>query len=140
MITDIKGWSKNRSKLSLLYRNRIDKIFNSLDKDIDTKFSYLSSKEDKLLFKKIRSISNQFKNKKRIFLIGIGGSSLGAKTILDVDYNDKITFLENIDPAYIRKKLLSVSDKSIGFIIISKSGETLETLSIISIIEINSQS
>ena len=108
MITDIKGWSKNRSKLSLLYRNRIDKIFNSLDKDIDTKFTYLSSKEDKLLFKKIRSISNQFKNKKRIFLIGIGGSSLGAKTILDVDYNDKITFLENIDPAYIRKKLLSV--------------------------------
>ncbi|MBJ57851.1 MAG: hypothetical protein CMP24_06390 [Rickettsiales bacterium] len=135
MITDIKGWSKNRSKLSLLYRNRIDKIFNSLDKDIDTKFTYLSSKEDKLLFKKIRSISNQFKNKKRIFLIGIGGSSLGAKTILDVDYNDKITFLENIDPAYIRKKLLSVSDKSIGFIIISKSGETLEILSIISIIE-----
>jgi glucose-6-phosphate isomerase len=67
-----------------------------------------------------------------IVIIGIGGSSLGAKAIYEMIKNKfkikKIIFLENPDPIDLYSKFKKISKPL--FFIISKSGKTIETISI----------
>lgn len=76
--------------------------------------------------------NNKIKN---LVVIGIGGSSLGTKAIDAIlgfkkptDIN--LIFLENGDPLNIATNLNEVSKKDTIFIVISKSGTTIETTSI----------
>ncbi len=111
--------TKIRSRLRLIYRNLIDKrtdkknLINSFTKS----FSYSFNKKQITKFKKYK-----------VFLIyGMGGSSLGAKAIYDFMYHrikKNFYFFDNIDSKNhkikTRKKTLNI--------IISKSGNTLETV------------
>ncbi len=72
---------------------------------------------------------------KNVVVIGIGGSSLGTKAI---DYmlshtknrNDKnLIFMENVDPNEIERNMKDVLFEESIFIMISKSGSTIETTS-----------
>ena len=68
-------------------------------------------------------------------VIGIGGSSLGAKAIdraLRVGRPDvkELLFLENTDPLDIAEKFARIDRERTLFLLISKSGGTIETLSI----------
>jgi len=67
-----------------------------------------------------------------IVIIGIGGSSLGAKAIYEMLKNirnlKKIIFLENPDPIDLITKFKKI--KNPLFFVISKSGKTIETISI----------
>lgn len=65
-----------------------------------------------------------------IVIIGIGGSSLGAKAIYNIfkDSLKKMIFLENPDPVDIEDKIKEI--KKPLFFVISKSGKTIETISI----------
>jgi len=67
-----------------------------------------------------------------IVIIGIGGSSLGAKAIYEMTKNKfplkKIIFLENPDPIDIYAKFKKITKPL--FFVISKSGKTIETISI----------
>lgn len=80
---------------------------------------------------------------KYIVLIGIGGSNLGAKAVYDALYGNydfftekrrpKMIFLDTVDPLFLahtvrflKKKIQKSSD--VAFIIVSKSGETSETV------------
>lgn len=70
-----------------------------------------------------------------IAVIGIGGSSLGTKGIDSLLKSKKtphrtLHFLENTDPIAISKTLSKLQKESTLFIIISKSGTTIETVSI----------
>ncbi len=70
-----------------------------------------------------------------IVLVGIGGSSLGTKAIdsaLRHKYPDakRILFLENPDPVEIEEKFEAIKKERTLFIIVSKSGTTIETISI----------
>jgi glucose-6-phosphate isomerase len=76
-----------------------------------------------------------FSSVKNIVVVGIGGSSLGTKAI---DYllqdspqrEDKnLLFLENVDPNEIERSLKGVEFEESFFIVISKSGGTIETTS-----------
>ena len=72
---------------------------------------------------------------KDIVVIGIGGSSLGTKAINAILEHKKtseinIHFLENGDPIDIKKTLQNITKENTIFIIISKSGTTIETTSI----------
>lgn len=71
---------------------------------------------------------------KHIIIIGIGGSSLGTFAIhsfLQHKSNDKeLHFFESTDPLDIKKRLLNIDLEDALFIVISKSGTTIETLSI----------
>ena len=74
---------------------------------------------------------NKFKKYKTIVIIGMGGSILGAKAIysfLKHKIKKKLIFLDNLDEAYLKqiKKNKNLS-KSL-FLIISKSGNTNETI------------
>ena len=68
---------------------------------------------------------------RNIVLVGIGGSSLGAKAFLSTFefFDRKCYFMENIDPVSIRKTMRYVANSRSLFIFVSKSGNTIETLS-----------
>jgi len=82
-------------------------------------------------------ISQKFKNLEfedfdEIVIIGIGGSSLGSKAIYEMIKNKflvkKMIFLENPDPIDLISKFKQI--KNPLFFVISKSGKTIETISI----------
>ena len=75
-------------------------------------------------------IENYKLNKKKIILFGTGGSNLGARSLYNINNNKKINieFYDNVDPYTFDKFFENIDFKTTGFIIISKSGSTPETL------------
>jgi glucose-6-phosphate isomerase len=68
-------------------------------------------------------------NVKQVFLVGLGGSSLGPKAVYDVLKSSKfpkLHFIENVDRAYIDE--LMTESRDAAFVFICKSGKTFETL------------
>lgn len=70
-----------------------------------------------------------------IVVIGIGGSSLGTKAIDSIlkhknKNTKKIIFLENPDEIDLSEKLSCIEKEKTVFIVVSKSGSTIETISI----------
>jgi len=73
---------------------------------------------------------------KNVVVIGIGGSSLGAEAIYSFlnsknHYDKKLLFLDTTDPIVIENRLASIDINSTLFMIISKSGTTVESISIL---------
>lgn len=73
--------------------------------------------------------------KKNIVVVGIGGSSLGTSAVYDFlkhsrSFDKNIFFLESTDPVLINSTLKPLDFKDTVFLIISKSGSTIETISI----------
>ena len=109
-----------------------DEILNNLKEELGAIGYYSLHEQD------ISSILSYAKKvtKDYIFLVGIGGSSLGTKAIYTFlrttnNFDKKIFFLDTIDPLRINY-LLNLGDLSNSqFIIISKSGSTIEPLSIL---------
>tara|TARA_B100000963_G_scaffold243405_1_gene213086 strand:+ start:2276 stop:3493 length:1218 start_codon:yes stop_codon:yes gene_type:complete len=97
--------------------NRTDKTLNVLNTQYKLNF-------------KIKDLK-KFDNFKTVVIIGMGGSILGAEAIynfLSKKIKKKFYFFDNIDPEknfFLKKKL---KFKDVLFIIISKSGNTVETL------------
>lgn len=77
---------------------------------------------------------NTKKTFKNIAVVGIGGSSLGAKALAKALNTKKIIILDNVDPDFVTTTLSSLNLKKTLFILISKSGETIEILSLASIL------
>lgn len=73
---------------------------------------------------------------KNMIIIGIGGSSLGTKAIDTMLSHQphrrkiKLRFLEHTDPIMIQKELRRIKHEDTLFIVISKSGLTIETTSL----------
>jgi len=70
-----------------------------------------------------------------IAVIGIGGSSLGAKAVYEFikplnGLSRKLYFFESTDPINITEILSKIDIKKTHFLVISKSGNTVETFSI----------
>ncbi len=105
---------KNKLKL---YKNSINKkenFFNLFKKNINIK---------KNKFKKYQKFN-------QIYIIGMGGSILGSEAIynfLNFKIKKKVKFINNLDKNYLVKLKKQFSKKTL-FILISKSGNTLETL------------
>jgi glucose-6-phosphate isomerase len=75
-----------------------------------------------------------------VVIIGVGGSSLGAKAVAGMLEQDKaastpsLHFLENIDPITTTATLSSIDPARSLFLLISKSGTTLDTISLAKIV------
>ena len=116
-------YKKDKIKLNKLLKD----IYNNLDNRKDT-FHFLSRK---FILKVNKDTLKKFEKYKSIILIGMGGSVLGAQSIysfLKQKINKDFIFLDNLDQLKleeIKKKLIL---KNTLFIIISKSGNTIETL------------
>ena len=119
----INTYSRDKKKISKIIQN----IYSSLDQKKDT-FHILSEKFN-LNFDK--SICKIFLKYKSVVVIGMGGSVLGAQAIysfLKKKINKKFIFLDNLDQLRIEKLIKNKILKKSLFIIISKSGNTIETL------------
>ncbi len=82
----------------------------------------------------IEAIVKKLKRFKTVLFLGTGGSSLGGRTLVSIiesikKLNPKIYFLENVDFESIVKALENIDLKKTGVVTISKSGETIETIS-----------
>lgn len=67
-----------------------------------------------------------------IVILGTGGSSLGGKTLVSFKQNPftspKLIFMDNVDPKTFDDLFEAINPKTTGFLVISKSGTTAETL------------
>ena len=120
-----KGINKESSK-------DFDYFFNELQKEIKDKRKTLNILNQNYIFNFKVSQLNKFKKFNTIAIIGMGGSILGAEAIhsfIGEKIKKKIYFFNDIDENKIiqfkKKEVLS----KVIFIIISKSGNTIETLS-----------
>ena len=114
-----KNLQKFTSKTIENLKNK-NHLLNSLNKDYKLNFNFSELKK--------------YKKFKRIIILGMGGSILGAEAIgqfLKHKIKKKILFLDNLDEDLINE-INKIKDlKNSLFLIISKSGNTIEVLSII---------
>lgn len=111
---------------TIFYPKRVQKRFIDFN-SIVTKACFTIVKSDTDL----RALNNpRFRNFLQLdnfVVIGTGGSCLGGKTICSAAKKDNIQFVENIDATAL-SELFSKDLSRTGFLCISKSGETLETI------------
>ena len=100
------------------------------------KLKCLSIVTDSFEVEKIKKFTKKFKRFENLIFLGTGGSSLGGKTLVSISRNQFLNkkkpnffFIENVDPDPILELLEMIDVSKTGIIIISKSGETIETLS-----------
>jgi glucose-6-phosphate isomerase len=91
--------------------------------------------------KEIENFAKKISAYKKILVLGVGGSSLGGKTLAALKSQTKVEFIESIDPTTLHECLSKLDFKNTFFLVISKSGETIETIcqTLVILDEINRQ-
>ncbi len=108
-----------------------ENIFSEIEKEKENIGYYNLVNQDTKTFKEYAKSVKQ----SNIVVIGIGGSTLGTYAIYKFlkhskDLSKKLYFLETTDPIDITSKIEAINLKDTLFIVISKSGTTIETISI----------
>ena len=85
----------------------------------------VQQKKDINEFKTLAKLAEGYK---KIIILGVGGSSLGGKTLCSLKFQEKVEFIESIDPITINNQIKKIDFRNSFFIVISKSGETIETI------------
>ena len=118
-------------KIFKSFSKEFNKIFNNLDINLDSSKTTLDILSKKFKFNFKSQDLKKFKKFKKIAIIGMGGSILGTEAIyyfLKQKIKKEIYFFDNIDTEKLIKfKKLNVAKKTL-FLVISKSGNTVETL------------
>lgn len=76
-------------------------------------------------------LANKMLKKYKYFIvIGVGGSSMGSRALVELSNTDNITFIDNVDSIEISKVINKHQGciQDTAFIVISKSGTTIEIL------------
>ncbi len=124
-----------------IQKESIEALYKAMCKEKDSKISgfFNLPYEDKAIIDSKKYIKENLQiisNIQHLIIIGIGGSSLGVKAIdsmlshLSYRKNINLKFLEHTDPIKIEKSLKKVKLDTSLFIVISKSGTTIETSSL----------
>ena len=119
---------KLNKKLSIIFDNEIEKIF----KDVENTKNFYSILSDKYIFNFQIKDLRRFQKFNSIVIIGMGGSILGAEAIyefLSYKIKKKFYFINNINEDSILNIKKEINLKKTLFLIISKSGNTIETIS-----------
>ena len=111
--------------------SRLEK-FREIEAENPPEFLQLPDQDLGPILSAVRSLS-RFRH---LVVLGIGGSSLGAETVVSLhkDLNREITFLDNLDPFEVRKVLQHGDPETTGYIAVSKSGTTPEILAQLSLL------
>ena len=116
--------------------NKTQNIFQSFKKDFkEFKIPILNSYQKDYIFDFTPNLINKFSKFNNIVIVGMGGSILGTKSIYSFfkkKIKTNIFFLDNLDINSNFKKIKNL--KKTCFIIVSKSGNTIETISNLSLI------
>ncbi len=81
----------------------------------------------------IKKIAEEFNKFDDVIVFGTGGSSLGAKSLVNFhsqnnNIRNKVHFIENTDSRSFLNKISKCNKNKTGIIVISKSGRTTETI------------
>ena len=135
-----KNFFQNYNLNSNIYKKNLiktKKAFDAFKSDFEIKIpllqSYDKNYELDFSFKKIKKFS-KYKN---IIIFGMGGSILGSKCIYSFfkkKIKKKVFFFDNLDPNLQAEYKKIKNLKNSCFVIISKSGNTLETIKNLSVI------
>ena len=126
-----KSYFINSSKY---YKNiiRTKKVFNSFLIDLEnSNIPLLGSFEKDYEFNFSAAMVKKFSKFKNIVIIGMGGSILGTKSIysfLKKKIQKKVFFFDNLDSNLNLKYKKIKNLKNSCFVVVSKSGNTLETI------------
>ena len=138
--------SSIKEKIFQEYSEKIMKIHNRIHQNADAKDQFLGWVElptnyDKAEFNRIKKAASKIqKDSDVLIVIGIGGSYLGARAVIESLTNSFYNLQEkkkrktpqifyvgnNISPVYINDLLDLIADKDISVNVISKSGTTTE--------------
>lgn len=125
---------KRRRKNNSIVSYNLNKILTNIDKKRDT--FHILSKEFKFGFQK--KSFKKYERFKKIVVVGMGGSILGTKAIycfLQHKIKKDFLFLDNLNENEIRELIYKEKLNNVLFIIVSKSGNTIETLTNINLIK-----
>jgi len=106
------------------YKKPLDKLRNEIRNNQIGAIDIINEEED---LEKFEELSQRISNYKKVIILGVGGSSLGAKTLCSLKNQNKVQFIESIDPTTITNTLNEINFADSFFIVISKSGQTIET-------------
>ena len=118
-------------KNSLKSSNDFNSIFQKILSDINNPIKTLNVLSNKLSYNFKKKEIEKYKKFKTIAVIGMGGSILGTKAIynfLETKIKKKVYFFDNLNESKILKFKKKETLANVLFIIISKSGNTIETL------------
>lgn len=125
------------NKLIDLNIPKIDQLRNKV-KDRLPLYKVLSSEFESSLINEISEIAKKITNNfTDIIVISMGGANLNPAMLLSAlprSSGVKFHFLSSTDPVYVRTKIASLDLKKTAILTISKSGNTLETISILAAI------
>ena len=112
--------------------NKTKKVFKSLLLDIDNlEIPLLESFQKEYEFGFSKNLIKKFSRYKNIIVIGMGGSILGTKSIysfLKRKVKKEVFFFDNLD-ANLNLKFKKIKNLNNScFVVVSKSGDTLETI------------
>lgn len=119
----IKASNKYKTKLNL----ELKKILKELPKQSNYD-SFNLPLQNNIELNKLIEEKKKLKAEK-IIVIGIGGSNLGTKALIEALGNNKIIFVDTVDTDKT-KKILDNMPKKVLINIISKSGQTTETIAL----------
>ncbi len=117
-----------------VYINYHSPVKGNFSIDPQKVFNQPFTKYPKGVVEKIKETLPRFKERFSTMVVcGMGGSSLGAKTIdafaRAFNKSDhRLVFLDNIDPTLVKQTLDAIDWKETVFCFVSKSGTTLETI------------
>ena len=119
--------TKNIKFKNFLFKSKDYKIQKILNNLLKNEPKFLASLKPEYKYSYPKEIISKYKKFENIKIIGMGGSSLGAEAIYDFlkkKIKKKVTFINNLNSnaAYHKDKNTSLN------LIISKSGNTLETI------------
>lgn len=104
------------------------KLMNEEKNSGITGFYNLPKNYDNIL-DNLKKCKENFKNKNHFVVIGMGGSSAGAKAITSFLGVENIDYLDNISSRYFDNIYKKIDLDKTLFILISKSGNTIESIS-----------
>ena len=118
--------------------NKTKKVFKLFKTNLENlELPFLESYEKNYLFSFSTQTFKKFSKYKNIVIIGMGGSILGAKTIYSFFRNKikkEVFFFDNLD-INLHSQFSKIKNlKNSCFVVISKSGNTLETIANFSLI------
>lgn len=91
--------------------------------------SFLSALDDSV--EKIILFAEEKRDQyEKIVVLGVGGSALGTRMLAEYFDNEKLIVLDTLDPNAVEKVVKQVPLKKTLWIVVSKSGTTLETITL----------
>lgn len=114
------------------FKEQCEKDFKDFVKEHQS-FGFCEVIRDKKLSKDAISFFESYKSFDNLVVLGIGGSALGAKAIKNIippyKLKKNVYIIDNIDPFTLSDLFENLNFEKTVFLVISKSGETVETLS-----------